>query len=84
MEGKPLQSQCASLSYYRVGHSSLDSIWLIKSRRIKWAGYVAYTRRHKMHTGFWWGNLKANLQGAFFLACAGYISTCMLEIPHIN
>jgi len=38
-----------------------------------------------MHTGFWWGNLKArNLRGAFFLACAGYISTCMLEIPHIN
>jgi len=41
MEGKPLQSQCASLPCYRFGHSSLDSIWLIKSRRIKWAGCVA-------------------------------------------
>jgi hypothetical protein len=27
---------------------------LIKSRRMRWAGYVARMRRRGMHIGYWW------------------------------
>ena len=33
-------------------------IWVIKSRRVRWAGHVARMgERGDLHTGFWWGNL---------------------------
>jgi hypothetical protein len=32
-------------------YCSLNIIWVIKSRRMRWAGYVAYTG--EVHTGFW-------------------------------
>jgi hypothetical protein len=31
---------------------------VIKSRRIRWAGYVARRMRREAYTGFWWGNLR--------------------------
>jgi hypothetical protein len=58
IKGKPLQSQCALLPCYTVGHSLSDDNWVIKSKGIRWAGHVAYTGRQEMRTGFWWGNLK--------------------------
>ena len=30
---------------------------MIKSRRMRWAGYVAYMERGEVHKGFWSGNL---------------------------
>ena len=32
-------------------------VWMIKSRRIRWAGYVAHMGRGEMYTGFWWEQL---------------------------
>ena len=34
-----------------------STIRLIKSRRMKWAGYVECMGRAEVHKGFWWGNL---------------------------
>jgi len=31
---------------------------MIKSRRMRWAGHVAYMGKGEVHTGFWWGKLK--------------------------
>jgi hypothetical protein len=31
---------------------------VIKSRRIRWAGYVARMGRGEAYTGFWWGNVR--------------------------
>jgi hypothetical protein len=30
---------------------------MFKSRRMRWAGYVAVWGRGEMYTGFWWGQL---------------------------
>jgi hypothetical protein len=30
-------------------------VWVIKSRRVRWAGHVA-RERGEAYTGFWWGN----------------------------
>jgi hypothetical protein len=32
----------------------LNCIRIIKSRRMRWAGYVAQMGRRRMHIGFWW------------------------------
>jgi hypothetical protein len=32
-------------------------VWVIKSRRIRWAGHVARMGRGETYTGFLWGNL---------------------------
>jgi hypothetical protein len=29
---------------------------VIKSRRMRWARYIARMERGKVYTGFWWGN----------------------------
>jgi hypothetical protein len=39
-------------------YSSQSIIRMIKSRRMKWAGHVARTRRRGMHIGFWWERQK--------------------------
>jgi hypothetical protein len=39
-------------------HSSPNIIRVIKSRRLRWAGYVARMGRGEVHTGIWWGNLR--------------------------
>jgi len=31
---------------------------VIKSRRIRWEGYLARMGREEAYTGFWWGNLR--------------------------
>jgi len=31
---------------------------VIKSRRIRWTGHVAFKVRCEVYTGFWWGNLR--------------------------
>jgi hypothetical protein len=33
-------------------YSSPNTIWVIKSRRLRWAGYVARMGRRQAHTGF--------------------------------
>jgi hypothetical protein len=33
-------------------------IYMIKSRRMKWAGQVARMGRGEAYTGFWWGNMR--------------------------
>ena len=37
-------------------YCSPNIVWVIKSRRITWAGHVARMRA-EVHTGFWWVNL---------------------------
>ena len=32
--------------------------WVVKSRRMRWAGHVARMGRGEGCTGFWWGNLR--------------------------
>jgi hypothetical protein len=31
---------------------------VIKSRRMRWAGHVAWMEKRKACTGFWWGNVR--------------------------
>jgi len=38
-------------------YCSPNIIRIIKSRRMRWVGYVARMGRREVHTGFWWGNL---------------------------
>jgi len=40
-------------------YCSANSLWVIKSRRMRWAGHVArmVAWRGEVHTRFWWGNL---------------------------
>ena len=33
-------------------------VWVIKSRRMRWAGHVAHVGREEAYTGFWWRNLR--------------------------
>jgi hypothetical protein len=39
-------------------YCSPNTVRVIKSRRMRWAGYVARMGRVEAYTGFWWGNLK--------------------------
>jgi hypothetical protein len=40
-------------------YSSSNIVLVIKSRRMRWAGHVAYMgERGEVYTGFWWGNLR--------------------------
>jgi hypothetical protein len=39
-------------------YSSPNIIWVIKSRRMRWAGNVACMGEKEVHTGFWWGDLR--------------------------
>ena len=39
-------------------YCSLNIIWVMKSKRMRWAGHVAHTGdRREVHIGFWWGDL---------------------------
>jgi len=38
-------------------YSSPNTVWVIKSRRMRWAGHVARMGEGRGITGFWWGNL---------------------------
>jgi hypothetical protein len=38
-------------------YSSQNIIWMVKSRRIRWAGHVASRRKGQVHAGLWWGSL---------------------------
>jgi hypothetical protein len=46
-------------------YSSPNVIWVIKSRRMRWAGQVACMGGSGMHTGLWRGSLMArdNVEG---------------------
>ena len=39
-------------------YSSPTIVWVMKSRKIRWAEHVARTGRGEVYTGFWWGNLR--------------------------
>jgi len=39
-------------------YSLLSIVMVIKSRRVRWAGYVARVGRGEAYAGFWWGNLR--------------------------
>ena len=39
-------------------YCSPNTIRVIKSRRMRWAGHVARMGREEVYTEFWWGNLK--------------------------
>ena len=39
-------------------HSSPTNIWVIKMRRMRWAGIVVRMGREEVQTGFWLGNLR--------------------------
>jgi hypothetical protein len=40
-------------------YCSPSIVWVIKSRRMRWAGHVAHMGgRGEAYTGFWWGNLR--------------------------
>ena len=39
-------------------YCSPNIVWVIKSRRIRWAGNVPHMGRREVYTGFWWGNLR--------------------------
>jgi hypothetical protein len=39
-------------------YSSPIIIWVIKSRRMRWAGHVACMGKRAVHTGFWWEELR--------------------------
>ena len=46
-------------------YSSPNIIWVIKSRRMGWAGHVACVVGGEVHTEFWWANQRerGNLEG---------------------
>ena len=39
-------------------YSSPNTVRVIKSKRMRWAGHVARMGRREACTGFWWGNLR--------------------------
>jgi len=39
-------------------YCSPNIVRVIKSRRMRWMGYVAVWGRGEAYAGFWWGNLK--------------------------
>ena len=39
-------------------YSAPNSVRVMKSRRMRWAGHVARMGRGEAYTGFWWGNLR--------------------------
>ena len=39
-------------------NSSPNTVWVTKSRRMRWAVHVARMGRGESYTGFWWGNLR--------------------------
>jgi hypothetical protein len=39
-------------------YSSPNIIWVIKSRRMRWAWHVARMGKRGVHTGIWWGDLR--------------------------
>ena len=39
-------------------YSSPNIVWVIKSRRMRWAGHVACMGGGEVYTGLWWGNLR--------------------------
>ena len=39
-------------------YCSPNIVWVIKSRRMRWAGHVARMGRGEAYTAFWWGGLK--------------------------
>jgi hypothetical protein len=43
-------------------YSSPNIVWVIKSRRMRWAGHVALWGSGEAYTGFWWGNLRERYQ----------------------
>jgi len=43
---------------FMICASSPNIIWVIKSRRMRWAGYVAHRETGELRTSFWWGDLR--------------------------
>ena len=39
-------------------YSLPNIVWVVKSRRMRWAGHVARMGEREVRTGFWWGSLR--------------------------
>jgi hypothetical protein len=39
-------------------YSLLNIVWVVKLRRMRWAGHVAHMGKDKGCTGCWWGGLR--------------------------
>jgi hypothetical protein len=39
-------------------YCSPNIVWMIKSRRMRWAGHVTRMGEEEAYTGYWWGNLR--------------------------
>ena len=46
------------ISYLNDLNSSPNIIWVIKLRRVRWAGHVERRGIGELRTGFWWGMMK--------------------------
>jgi len=44
-------------------YSSSNIVWVIKSRRMRWAGHVARMGEEKGCIGSWWGNRREGTTG---------------------
>ena len=60
-------------------YSSPNTIWVIKPRRMRWAGHAAYVEREEVHTGFWWGNLSEEGQMEDLHTDGRIILKCILK-----
>jgi hypothetical protein len=52
-----IRSRFLSFTSFTI-HYSLTMVLLVKSRRMRWAGYVARMWRRGMHIGYWWESQK--------------------------
>jgi hypothetical protein len=41
-----------------LGQRGSNIVWVVKFKRMRWAGHVACFGRGEAYTGFWWGILR--------------------------
>jgi hypothetical protein len=58
MRGHEVGENCIMRAFMTCMYSSPSIIRMIKSRRMRWAGYVARMGSRGMHVGYWWKSQK--------------------------